>query len=66
MAEKVYCVRCRWFHGRDMWDQCWHPDNHIDTYRRPKEKLKNEPEDLNKDNDCSWYEPKKMRLSRCA
>ncbi len=69
---KAYCSLCRWFDaskntsmGPDMtphYAECNHPSNIDKTFRDiwhrriPTITHKNSPQELNKDNDCKWFE----------
>jgi hypothetical protein len=67
--EKVYCERCKWLCMPNKWPSykyvaieliCMHPKNVTfhDTYLKPVKQYVSKPEQLNKYNDCLWYEPK--------
>ena len=59
---KVYCRDCKYLVGS--WSKCDYPDNIVSRdYKWFSPDLKgtkhdNVPQNLNKNNDCKWYEPK--------
>ncbi len=65
---KVFCSECSnyspWHRGGrgcdDHPESCLAPENHGDTYRYPKSRICNTPEEQNKKNDCSWFKVKKV------
>jgi len=60
-VKKVYCRNCKWyFVGGYMRThiQCWNPENCIDSYKAPKDRLLNTPMEINKENECPYYKRK--------
>jgi len=55
LAKKVYCKNCIWFRG-SWWppflEKCLYLENWVDTW---KEKIRGLPWDINKNNDCKWF-----------
>jgi hypothetical protein len=70
--KKTYCRNCKYFkHWRcadffnnvfdiDTDDQCKYPDNifYEEGYDRPKKRYREQPQYINKNNSCAWYERK--------
>lgn len=68
MEEKVYCNECKWLkeihteHAvtkkRSTENQCKAPSNRkaVDSPMGRKEVLERTPEEINKNNDCGWYQ----------
>ena len=52
---KVYCKDCKWYN--DMFIDCDAPQNTTDNWEKPNGERINIPHTINKDNNCSWYEP---------
>ncbi len=50
---------CKW--STPMSNICEHPDNMDDGWYKPKMIMKDKPSDINKNNNCKWFEPKKGR-----
>jgi len=50
--KKVYCSECEYYSHYN--GNCSYPDNKIDTPIR-QAYSKRSPEEINKNNDCSWF-----------
>lgn len=53
--EKIFCSNCKHL---DVPDDCNHPNNLQDNWREPGGYRDKEAENLNRNNDCRWYEEK--------
>jgi hypothetical protein len=72
--NKTYCRTCKyfrhWWFMRDFCDamfdnlntddQCKYPDNifYEEGYDKPKKRYREQPQYINKNNSCAWYERK--------
>jgi len=59
--EKIFCINCRYFKTfigvlGSYREWCRAPQNRKDTYRAKADLFENSPKDINKNNDCSWFE----------
>ena len=55
---RVYCINCKWYKDNlytSGHDYCCHPEN-IHTYREVVKGDAEYPKEINKKNDCKWYE----------
>lgn len=52
--EKVFCMCCKFI--KEGQDVCLHGDNWIDNWHHKKAVSKGNPSNMNKNNDCKWYE----------
>ena len=55
-TEKIFCMNCQ--HLR-LSQECHSPHNCTDNWQMPGGNQDKKPEDLNRNNDCKWYEEKK-------
>ena len=61
MGEVIYCDNCKWFDEVNDKEYCWAPRNmkKIQLHRKPdmRQRISESlPGDLNKNNDCNWYD----------
>lgn len=64
---KIYCKDCKWFkevtNNHPNNNTCWHKENYtiVDIWYGPKAEYKKYPQELNKFNNCIWYEILKFK-----
>jgi len=64
---KAYCINCKQFKGDEHKEDCTSPFNKpieqtvTGTYKTPPYSydIYKSPREINQNNDCEWYEPKK-------
>jgi hypothetical protein len=54
---KIFCYTCKHLH-LDAWNEyrCSSPKNKKDIWLQPNFEWAERPENINKNNDCSWFE----------
>ena len=62
--DKIFCMDCPFYYKREKHELCLAYDNMIDTHRAPKCKPVKSPKDINKNNDCEWFETQESFLER--
>ncbi len=65
---KVYCGKCEHFFVVNLVpdfysESCFATNNSFSNYRQ-EYNIRHTPEELNKDNDCEWFEEKKEKEKR--